>query len=133
MKKLLMITIGLLVAGGLVFSASIDLKKPNGGEILNSGSSFVIQWTADGTTNPFKITIWEVGGTSAIGVVKIKSAGNGTRNFNWTVGKLDNGYEVPYGKKYLIKVKEQNPKWNIFIGLSSQADISPPPDCRLHH
>jgi len=106
MKRTIAVMFILLVGSGLVFSQTIRVIQPNGGEQLQKGTSYVIQWEATGTTNRFKITLWKDG--RKVGPVGMKSAGNGMRNFPWTVGDFEDGTKADAGTGYTIKVREED-------------------------
>ena len=50
MKKTLLLFVFLALAAGPVFSASLIVAQPNGGEELTLGTTYQIKWTASDTT-----------------------------------------------------------------------------------
>ena len=132
MKKWnLMLIFILLAGGGFVFSQSITVIQPNGGEELAIGSSYEIKWNAVGNTNPFLISLWK----DVIRVSTIKSttlcAGIGIKTFNWTVGNLEGGGKASAGPGYKVKVKERdvavsdksNGEFKIMLTSAPTADL----------
>lgn len=105
MKKPMTILFGLMLLTGLMYSQSIQLVQPNGGELV-IGSDYPIMWTASNTSNPFKITLWRNG--TLVGTIRSTvAAGNGNHEIEWVVGDLEGGIKAPVGDGYKVKVKEK--------------------------
>jgi len=106
MKKLICILGMISLCAFAAHAQSITVLAPNGGETLVKGKIFDIAWTAQGTTNPFKITLWR--NDAMVGVIRAAAdAGNGTMSICWSVGHLESGGPVGFGAGYTIKVKEK--------------------------
>jgi len=141
MKKSLFIP-GLICMLALAAEAqSITVHAPNGGEELITGKVFDIAWIAQGTTKPFKITLWKNG--TLVGVIRAaEPAGNGNRSICWTVGHLESGGPAGSGEGYTIKIKEKDKPvsdtsdqpFNISMAIATvqmQATMSLRPDLKV--
>jgi len=105
MKKTLIFLLATLFIATLAWPRSITVKQPNGGEGLPTGTMYPIKWDAEGTINPFKVTLWKNG--VLVGTIKSAvTAGNGIISFNWRVGSLENGVQAGLGQGFQVKVKE---------------------------
>jgi hypothetical protein len=105
MKKVFSVLGVLLFLTGFTIPGTIkDVTPSGGGVFINRMTS--IQWTALGTTNPFKISLWKNG--VRVGIIDEEvSAGNGTLSIPWRVGQYIGG-TAQLGPGYRIKVKEKN-------------------------
>jgi len=105
MQKKIILLFFLMTCLGVIYSQNIKIIYPNGGENLKMGDPIIIKWSASGTTNPFKITLWK--NRTLVGKVKEVTAGNGTRTTDWVVGSLEGGRPVMPGPGFKIKIKEK--------------------------
>ncbi len=106
MKINLFLTLFLVSFYSQLSPQSITVTAPNGGEEWAIGSAKTIQWTADGTRNPFKITLWR--NNALIHIIDGNvPAGNGILSYTWLVGKYDTGYDSISGDGFKISVKEK--------------------------
>lgn len=105
MKKVLLSLLVMVILSVMVYSGTITVLHPNGGETLKKGEQISITWNANGITNPFKITLWR--NNSLVGVINQRiPVGNGRLNYEWKVGDYVGG-KASIGGGYKIKIKEK--------------------------
>lgn len=102
MKKVFLLVFLLVVLFGSVFSGTIKVNSPNGGEKWKLGSVQKIQWTSSGLTNKVKLTLWK--NNSLVGLI-IKDMPQ-TGGYSWKVGSFKGG-SAGTASVYKIKIREQ--------------------------
>ena len=109
---------------GLIFTQSITVTTPNGGEPLTRGNNFSISWTSSGVSGNVNLILWK--GSSNLGQITQNKPANGS--FSWHVGDAlvsPPGTTYPNGTDFKIMVKSIN-NWKISDKSNANFTISTP-------
>jgi len=99
MKKLLLFIVVGAILQGMVYS-QIEVKSPNGGELLIKDSSHTITWDSGNVPGNVKIQLLK-GGVN-LGAIHKDTKNDGS--FFWKIDKLTNGTVIPTGSDFRIRI-----------------------------
>jgi len=103
MKKLLLLLMIMGVSLGMLYSQTITVTSPNGGEGWQIGSSHNITWTSSGVTGNVTLKLYR-GGTD-LGRIDANPVSN-TGNYSWNIPvSLPNGTAIPPAGNYRVMVR----------------------------
>jgi hypothetical protein len=124
MRKALIPVLLSMWVSGQVFSASLKIKSPGGGESWQLGSEKSIAWEKSGSFSGFDIILYQ--GSTKVGVI-VKNLDPNSTFFLWKkVGEFVGGTAVA-GNDYKIRVKGFLSSGMIIIGVSSPFELKPTP------
>ncbi len=103
MKKLLTLMFIMLVSIGMIYSQSITVTSPNGGENWDLGSTHNVTWTSSGVAGNVGIKLFQ-NGTSLGYIAQNIPVGSGS--FSWTIGNIIGVGPISAGANYQIQVKQ---------------------------
>jgi hypothetical protein len=98
----------LIIFSGIFFGQTLTMISPNDGGTFTIGEPMQIIWDAEGTSNPFKITLWQ--NDERVGLIADNvPAGNGRRTYEWErIGTLvDRTDSSGIGTGFKIQIKEK--------------------------
>jgi len=103
MKKLLTLMFIMLVSIGMIYSQSITVTSPNGGENWDLGSTHNVTWTSSGVSGNVGIKLFQNG--SSLGYIA-QNVPVGSGSFSWTIGNIISVGPISAGANYQIQVKQ---------------------------
>jgi len=103
MKKLLLTMLVVAVFFGSVYSQSITVISPNGGENLKIGQKYFIKWKSSGIIgSSVGIKLFFKG--SSLGYIQQNAANSGV--YGWTIDNIVGYGKIKPGVKYQIQIKK---------------------------
>jgi len=124
MKKLLTTTFILLIGVGLIFSQSITVTSPNGGENWDLGSTHNITWTSSGVSGNVGIKLFQ-NGTSLGYIAQNIPVSAGT--YSWEIDEIIGVGPISAGVNYQIQVKQSGVAGDLSNGNFTICTPSSPP------
>ncbi len=125
MKKLLTMAFIMLIGIGLIFSQSITVTLPNGGENWDLGSTHNVTWTSSGVSGNVGIKLFRNG--SSLGYIAQNipvSAGT----YSWEIEDIIGVGPISAGANYQIQVKQSGVAGDMSDGnFTICLPSSPPP------
>jgi len=119
MKKLFLSVLMIAVLFGMVYSQSITVTNPHGGENWIIGQHYTVTWSSTGVTGTVGVKLFQNG--ASIGY--IEQDVNNTGSYSWTINSIIGVGPITAGSNYQIQIK----KSGITSGLSGMFTISNPP------
>ncbi len=113
MKKLFLTMLVIAVSFGLVYSQSITVTSPNGGENWKLGSTHNVTWTSSGVSGTVGIKLF-LDGTS-LGYIAQNVSNTGV--FKWTIDSIIGKGKIVPGVKYQIQVKKNGVTGDLSNGM----------------
>jgi len=118
MKKLFLSFIIIIFASGLIFTQSITITNPNGGEKWDLGSTHIITWKSNGVTGNVGVKLFQ-NGKSLGYIAQNVPVGSGSGSFKWTISDIIGAGPISVGLNYQIQVKKSGVTGNISRGFFS--------------
>jgi len=104
MKKLLLLSLFTMIAMGMVYSQSITVTSPNGGQDWAIGSTQNITWTSSSVSGDVTLKLYR-GGTD-LGRIDASAVPYSPGTYSWTIAaSLPNGTPVTPGSNYKVMVR----------------------------
>jgi len=118
MRKLFFSFVIIIFISGLIFTQSITITNPNGGERWNLGSTHIITWKSNGVTGNVGVKLFQ-NGKSLGYIAQNVPVGSGSGSFKWTISNIIGAGPITLGSNYQIQVKKSGVAGNISRGFFS--------------
>jgi len=113
MKKLFLTMAVIAISFGVVYSQSITVISPNGGENWKLGSTHNVTWTSSGVSGNVGIKLFQDG--TSLGYIAQNVPNSGT--YKWTIDNIIGKGKIVAGAQYQIQVKQSGVAGDLSNGM----------------